>query len=89
MLFGREYPRVASFPCLKMGLGEDFGNTIVSGPLILFFLLLFGGSVAPMGILPAEVKNPGKELCIFPCQSTSLPPLSAGKWIRLPCLPAL
>lgn len=89
MLFSREYPRVASFPCLKMGLDEDFGTRIVLAPCFFFSLLLFGGSVAPMGISPAEVKNPGEELCIFLCQSTSLQLLSAGKWIRLPCLPAL
>lgn len=32
MLFGREYPRLASFPCLKMDLDEDFGKGIVLAP---------------------------------------------------------
>lgn len=77
---------------------EDFGNGKCPGSLIWFFLFPFGGGRARVQhrkarTSHAEVKNPGKELCMLLTQSTSLPPaccrLWAGVWIRLPCLPSL
>lgn len=43
MLFGREYPRLASFPCLKMDLDEDFGKRIVLAPWFFFFCFFLEG----------------------------------------------
>lgn len=98
MLFHREYPRVASFMCLKIGPGEDFGNGKCPRSLIWFFLFPCGGGQTGVQhwrarTLYVEMKNPGKEPCMLLTQSTFLPSprrrLWAGMWIRLSCLPSL
>lgn len=62
-LFGREYPRIASFTCLEIGLGEDFGNRKRPGSLIWFFLLPFGGRAG---------RGAAQEIEDFTCRSEKI-----------------
>lgn len=72
MLFGREYPTVASFPCLKMNLDDDFGNRIVLAPWSCFSCIFLEGVWHQWGFHLQKWKIQGRN-CVY---SSAKPPPS-------------